>query len=335
MSRVAIAGLINLILVVGLYVFAGNSGIFSFGQMSFMAVGAYVAGNLVLPTTAGVPPATSLPGPLHGVTLAPIPAILVAAVVAALGALIVSLPLMRLNGIAASLAMFSVLVITHVVASNWTGTTGGTAGMSGVPLTTTMAESLVFAVCVICLAYAFQQSSIGIRLRASREDEIAAQSIGVGVFGERRVAFVLSGLIIGVGGALYAQFVGSFVPDSFYLTITFLTIAMLVVGGVNSLAGAVVGSVVISALAELLRRLEDGLEIGSVSIPARVGLQQVGLGVVMLGILLVRPAGLTRGREFALPRRLRLESGLATDIEVPASEDEKRIRSTVNTIRGG
>ena len=87
---------------------------------------------------------------------------------------------------------------------------------------------------------------------------------------------------------------------------TFLTIAMLVVGGMKSLSGAVIGTVFISAVAEALRRVEAGFHVGSILIQARSGLQEVGLGLLMLAVLIWRPKGLTGGRELALPRRLRL-----------------------------
>jgi branched-chain amino acid transport system permease protein len=301
LQRVVIAGLINLVLVIGLYVFVGNSGVFSFGQMSFMAIGAYTAGLLTLPNSSDGSISTQLPGFLHGMHLPSLPATIVAGAVAAVIGLVISIPLMRMAGLAASVAMFGVLVIVHVVASNWNDVTGGTAGMAGVPTSTTRNDALMWVLIALVIAYVFQLSRFGLRLRASREDEIAARALGIGVFNERRLAFALSAFVIGIGGALYGQFVGSFNPNAFYLEITFLTIVMAVVGGVNSLAGAVVGSMGISAIAELLRRLEGGVQLGSVHITGRLGLQQVGLAGIMLLALLLRPSGITGGREISWP----------------------------------
>lgn len=300
LDRVVIQWLINLILVVGLYVFIGNSGVFSFGQISFMAVGAYTAGLLTLSESAGVF-ITEWPGFLAGTRLPSVPATVVAGLAAAGVAAIIGVPLMRLSGMAASLASFAWLIIVNVVASNWDPVTGGLTGMAGVPITTNRDRVIIWAVLAIIAAAVFQQSKIGLRLRASREDEVAAQSIGVRVHRERWVAFVLSAFFMGVGGALFGQFVGSFNPDAFFLRITFLTIAMLVIGGLTSLSGAVLGTIVISVVTEFLRRVEvHEVGLGPLDTLARPGLQQVGLAVLMVGILLSRPRGLTNGKEIGL-----------------------------------
>jgi branched-chain amino acid transport system permease protein len=143
---------------------------------------------------------------------------------------------------------------------------------------------------------------MGLRLRAAREDEYAARSVGIRVFPERYVAFVLSAFLVGAAGFLYAQFLTSFTADEFFVQLTFLTIAMLVVGGINSLSGAVIGTVVVSVIAELLRRVEQGVDLGVVSIPDRPGIESVGLALLMLVILIFRPQGITGGREITLGR---------------------------------
>jgi branched-chain amino acid transport system permease protein len=164
---------------------------------------------------------------------------------------------------------------------------------------------------------------MGLRLRSSREDEVAARSLGIGVIRERTVAFVLSGFIVGIGGALFVQVIGTATPDQFYLSITFLVIAMLVVGGVNSLAGAVVGAIALSVALETLRRIEEGANLGFVHLPGRPGLSAVGLALTLLIILAVRPEGLTRGRELPVPGFLR--SGRARDDEPDGPAPSRRI----------
>ncbi|MGH3042451.1 MAG: branched-chain amino acid ABC transporter permease, partial [Gaiellaceae bacterium] len=98
-----------------------------------------------------------------------------------------------------------------------------------------------------------------------------------------------------------AQTLGLVTPDAFFLAITFLTLAMLVVGGISSLSGAVVGTIAISALAEILRRFEQGIDIGPVTADAPSGLREVGFAAVMLLILVLRPTGIVGGRELAFP----------------------------------
>lgn len=329
LQRSSLQMLINLVLVVALYTFVGNSGIFSFGLMSFMAVGAYVYALLVIPTETKELLLPGLPALLNDSSLSPLPATLVASVAAALLALVLALPIMRLSGITASLATFAILIIANAVVSNWQDVTGGTSGIAGVPLTLGRDEALIWATVTIVAAYLFQRSNLGFRLRASREDEVAARAIGIGVFNERSAAFIVSAFFAGVGGALYAQFVGSFSPEAFYLSLTFLTIAMLVVGGVRSLAGAVVGTLVVSSVAEILHHLEDGFSVGPAAIGARPGIREVGLALIMLLILLLRPNGITGGRELRWPRGPGLELrgpqiGMAPTVSQAAPADAER-----------
>jgi branched-chain amino acid transport system permease protein len=149
----------------------------------------------------------------------------------------------------------------------------------------------------ITLAWLFQQTRLCLRVRASREDEPAARALGIRVVPDRAASFVLSAFICGLAGGLYAQLSGSFGPDAFFLPTTFTVVAMLVVGGRYSLSGAVIGTLFVTAVAEGLRHIEAGVDLGVVHIPARPGLQEVGLAVALLLTLLLRPRGLTGGRE--------------------------------------
>jgi branched-chain amino acid transport system permease protein len=169
--------------------------------------------------------------------------------------------------------------------------------MLGVPTNVELTSATAVAIAVILGAYAFQHTRVGLRLRATREDEAAARSIGINIAAQRRIAFVVSAFIVGIGGFEYAQFYGSFTADAFYLNITFITIAMLVIGGSLSLAGAVTGAVVLSALLEILREIQDGVTIGSVVITSPAGLREIGAAIAMLVILLLRPAGLVGSSE--------------------------------------
>jgi branched-subunit amino acid ABC-type transport system permease component len=311
LDRVVIGMVINMIVVVGLYTYVGTSGVFSFGHAAFMAIGAYTGALCVIPgdTKAAILP--DLPGFLANLHLAPFPATLLAGGVSGLVALVLSAPLARLSGLTAGLATFALLNITNVVARNWQEVTRGTAGIAGIPTTTTIGTALGWALTATTVAWVFQRSRVGLRLRASREDEAAARAVGIGVALERRVALVLSAFFVGAGGAVYGMFIGSFNPDAFFLGITFLVTAMLIVGGMTSLTGAVLGTIVISAVDELLRRVEEGVDLGPVSIPARSGLREVGLALAMLAILILRPSGLTAGREIGWRRATHTKKSLS------------------------
>ena len=271
LDRVVVGMVINTILVVGLYTFVGVSGVFSFGHAAFMAIGAYAGAILVIPEETKPFVLPDLPGFLVDAHLSPLPATIVAGAIAAAVALVVAVPLARLSGLTAGLATFALLSIVNVVSRNWEQLTHGTAGVSGIPTTTTLWVALAWAAVAIGAAWAFQRSRVGLRLRASREDEAGARSIGIGVAAERTIAFVLSAFLAGVAGALLGMFIGSFNPDAFFLNITFLMVAMLIIGGMTSLTGAVVGTLAISSLSELLRRLEGGADLGLVELSAQAG----------------------------------------------------------------
>jgi branched-chain amino acid transport system permease protein len=308
LQRTVTEAFIRLVIVIGIYVFIGNSGVLSFGHVSFMAIGAYGSALLTIaPATKKI--ALKLPPAMAALVLPVVPAGIIAALVASLFAFLIGLPLMRLSGISASMGTFAALAIVFVVISNWKSVTGGQSALIGVPVYTNVWIALVYALLALVLAYAYQQSRFGLRLRASREDEVAAYAAGVNVRRERRIAFVFSAFIVAFGGVLHGHFLGLLSSGSFYLDITFITLAMLVIGGMNSLAGAVVGTVVVSTIGELLRLIESGFQVGGVHIGAPPGLKEVGLSLLMLLILIYRPQGITGGREIPWPVRRRAGAG--------------------------
>lgn len=316
--------LVELIVVVGLYMFVGNSGVLSFGHMSFMAIGAYTAALLTIPINMRRIILPQFPHLLAGVELPTIPAIILGALLAALVALVVAVPLMRLSGIAASIATFAFLVVVQVVISNSDSVTHGTGTLLGMPMDTTMFGAAGWALLAIATAFIFQESALGLRLRASREDEVAAKAVGINVARARLVAFVISAFFVAIGGALYGHLFGSIIPDAFYLSMTFVTIAMLVIGGVNSLSGAVIGTVVFSALGEMLRRIEEGVNLGLIQVPSRPGLREVALAAIMLIILLFRPSGLTGGKEIYWPwKKTYMRAGSEVLVSVSADPDQE------------
>jgi branched-chain amino acid transport system permease protein len=290
--------LVNLIVVIGIQLFVGNSGVLSFGHLTFMAMGAYTSALLTIPERSKRFMLPELPGWLMSAHLSTELAVLIAAAAAGVVGLLIAIPLMRLNGIAASIATFAVLIVAQVVLSNWTSVTRGTQTMIGVPLDTTMWSAFAWVVVALVVAYVFQGSRVALRLRATREDEVAARSAGIGVVRERCIAFAISAALVAIGGSLYGHLLGAFSPDAFYLTLTFTCVAMLVIGGIRSLAGAVVGVVAVTAISQLLIQLEAGVAVGATTIAAPAGFHEVGLAVAMLAILVLRPEGLTGGREF-------------------------------------
>ena len=296
LQQTIITALVDVVLTVGLYIFVGNSGIVSFGHATFMAIGAYLSGLLTIPVFVKASQFPHLPKLLASTQMSGVPGVIIPAAVAALIALLIAGPIMRLVGLAASIATFAVLLISQVVLVQVGSTT-----FVGLPLDMTLWSAFGWVAVAVVLAGLFQRSRFGYRLKASRDDEFAARAAGIDVTRERTIAFMLSAFVVGMGGALYGHLEGAFGPDSFYLSASFLMIVMLVTGGINSLAGAVIGSLVVSAIAEGLREIENGLNLGVVRIPARPGVSEVGLGILLVVILKFRPQGIMGGHEIAWP----------------------------------
>jgi len=301
LQRRATQGLVNLVAVVGLYVFVGNSGVLSFGNVAFMAVGAYVSALLTMKAAVKSVFLPDLPGFIASAEWPVFPGALAGGVAAALLAFVVGLPLMRLSGISASIATFAVLVITYVVLGNWTSVTGGQNSLMGLPIYIDLWTAFAWAVAAIVIAFVYQETRSALLLRASREDEAASEAGGIHIVRHRLIAFTISGFLSGISGVLLGHFLGTVRVETFYLDLTFLIVAMLVIGGIGSLTGAVLGAVVIAALTEILRQVEIGVDIGNLRLAAPPGLGDAILALLMLLIILFRPQGIAGGREIAWP----------------------------------
>jgi branched-chain amino acid transport system permease protein len=298
-----ITALVNVAIVDALYVFIGNSGVVSFGHMSFVAVGAWTAGVLSMPAAEKPAIMPNLAGFLRDTTVGNVPSLALAAAVGAAFALVVGLPLMRLSGLAAGIATFGVLEITHNVLRYWEKIGPGLNTFSAVPETTGLLQAVIGALIAIVVAFLYQRSRYGRMLRATREDAAAARAVGVSVYGQRLVAFTLSGALAGLAGGLYVHLL-PVNTELLYLNLTFITLAMLVIGGATSLWGAVVGAVVVSAVDSFLAEAENGVKVLGVSFDFPAGTRIVVVGALMAFVLIVRPSGLTGGRELPLPRTL-------------------------------
>jgi branched-chain amino acid transport system permease protein len=301
-NRTAIEMFINIMVVVGLYVFVGNSGLLSFGHISFMCLGAYMTAWLAIPPVMKSITLKGLPAWLLHTQLPMWVATPISGLFAALFALVVGRIIMRLSGIAASIATFGLLGVVNNVYSNWDSVTGGQGSIVGIPPTMNVWIGWLGAAIAILIAYLYSISRSGLALRATRDEAVAASASGIDIVRERLIAFVVSAFIIGLAGALYAHFLSIVNPGSFYLRTTFITLSMLVVGGMYSLSGAVSGVVAMSVLIQLFRDLEKGVSLGGVSIALPNGAQEIAIGIITIVILMYLPTGLTRNREFSWSR---------------------------------
>ena len=328
--------LCNLIVVLGLQVFIGNSGVYSFGQLGFAASGAYVAALLTIPATFTLLQTPELPKLIADAQLSPLPSTLIAAVASGLLAAVVGWPLMRTSTLAIPISTFAFLIVAYNVLANWDAVTGGSSGLVAIPRTTDVEVAGLWAGVAVVVALAFKWSASGYRLQASREDEVAARSIGIGLMRERLLAFTISAMLCGVGGALAVHESGTLSSNTFYFAASVTTITMLVVGGARSVLGAVVGTLAVATINELLLNLEEGASVfGLFSIGETPGLAAIGLGLILLVTMVVLPDGLSRGREAGElePIRRRLRSRPLSTSPAAAATDQGRPRPARGSAR--
>ncbi|QIE55993.1 branched-chain amino acid ABC transporter permease [Pikeienuella piscinae] len=311
-ERIATTMFVSMILVLGLQVFMGNSGILSFAHIGFMGVGAYTSAVLSIPERMKGMALPDLYPVLESVQLSPYATIIIGGLVAALVAAALSYPLMRLSDAAAVITSFALLVVLHTVITHWSAITNGPRTLFGLPEATTLWLACGAALLALLGAMLFKESRTGQLLRASRDDEVAAAAIGVNIVQLRWRAFILAALFAGIGGALWGHFVTSFSPRAFYLKETFLILSMLVIGGANTVTGAVIGTLIVTFSFEALRGLEAGINEAGVMADQVIGLTEIVLALAMIAVLSLRPGGLFPTREIgALLTRNRKSEGRA------------------------
>jgi branched-chain amino acid transport system permease protein len=315
LTRIVTVMFVSLILVLGLQLYMGNSGILSFAHAGFMGIGAYTSVLLSMTPAAKELTNSNLYPFLIPLHLPFFPSLLIGAVMAALIAAIFGYPLMRLSDAAAVITTFALLVITNVVMVHWDRVTNGPRTLFGVDNYTNLWTAVIFCVLTIFAVYFFKESRVGLRLRASRDDAYAAASIGINMVVMRWLAFIGSAFIAGLGGGLWAHFITSFTPYSFYLTETFVVLAMLVIGGPYSVSGAVIGTLIVTAAREILRAIENQINIMQIFPEGFFGFTEIVLAVVLILILIYRPTGILGSRELSWPFRAR--RAVAAEVNPP------------------
>jgi branched-chain amino acid transport system permease protein len=312
---------IFLILVLSLNLSNGFTGVFSLGHIGFMALGAYGSAILTLPLREKHEYLPDLPTWLAGMhfdfrlgffPLGFLVATVIAALLVSLVALLVGLVLMRLSGHFVAVATLGFLVIVRVLLFNADNLTRGSRTFSNVTPYTNLWWVWGWALLIIYVVWRIKRSSFGRAMFAQREDRWAAQSIGIEVMSPRLLAFVLSAFFTAVAGSLYAHFLTSFSPTVFYFDLTFKVITMLVVGGMGSVSGSIVGTALVVGLAELLRRLEDPSQL--------YGMSGIVLAILFILIIIFRREGLLGQREIMLDRLFMKGGGSEQEPKIPNAE---------------
>ena len=283
---------INLIAVLGIYMFIGTSGVPSFGHVAFMGIAAHLQALLTLnPAIKGML-LPNLPQWLARLELGLWPAMLITIAFVGIFALFIGIPFSRMGDAATGIVTMCFLAVIHNVLNAWETYTAGVKILYGIPEYCNLWTAAGLAMAMILVARFFRDSAAGLELRASREDKEAAQCTGVNVANRRLHAWILSAMVMAVAGALLVHFLTIVNPLQFYLGLTFSLIAMLIVGGLSTVSGVVLGTFFMTIVIEILRRIGEGVVIGPIHLPSFHGLTLMGTGAAIIIVMFWRPDGI-------------------------------------------
>jgi len=264
---------INIILAVGLNLIVGFSGQFSLGHAGFMAIGAYAAAII------------GSKSPTYGAFFG---AMLVGALLSGAVALLVGIPTLRLKGDYLAVATLGVSEIIRIFIINGGSITNGAAGILGIPNFTTWQMVYFFVVITTIATLNFLRSPIGRSTLSVREDEIAAESVGVNTTKIKIIAFVFGAITASIAGSLQAGFIGSVVPKDYTFINSINVLIIVVFGGLGSITGAIVSAIVLGILNMLLQ------DVASV--------RMIIYALALVWVMIFRPGGLLGTWELSLSR---------------------------------
>jgi branched-chain amino acid transport system permease protein len=277
--------IINLIAVLGLYMFIGTSGVPSFGHVAFMGIAAHIQALLTLNPIIKKMLLPELPTWLARTELSLWPAVLITVLSVGAFAFIIGIPFSRMGDAATGIVTICFLAIIQNVLLGWKKYTAGFKVLYSIPEYCGLWTACGSAIVIIAVARLFRDSIWGLKLRASREDKAAAQSIGANVANLRLLAWVASAMVMALAGALLVNFLTIVNPAQFYLGLTFSLIAMLIVGGLSTVSGAVAGAFFMTIVIEILRRIGEGPVIGPFDLPQIHGLSIMGTGAAIMAVM--------------------------------------------------
>lgn len=264
---------INIILAVGLNLIVGFSGQFSLGHAGFMAIGAYAAAII------------GSKSPTYGAFFG---AMLVGTLLSGAVALLVGIPTLRLKGDYLAVATLGVSEIIRIFIINGGSLTNGAAGILGIPNFTTWQMVYFFVVITTIATLNFLRSPIGRSTLSVREDEIAAESVGVNTTKIKIIAFVFGAITASIAGSLQAGFIGSVVPKDYTFINSINVLIIVVFGGLGSITGAIVSAIVLGILNMLLQ------DVASV--------RMIIYALALVLVMIFRPGGLLGTWELSLSR---------------------------------
>lgn len=284
----------------------GFTGQFSLGHAGFMAVGAYTTALMTMTPEVKqqIFYMAPLMSPLDTMTL-PFPlALLLGGIFAGFVAFLIGFPVLRLKGDYLAIATLGFAEIIRVIFTNTQNITNGALGLKGIPDITNLWWSFGTAVFTMLILLSLINSSYGRALKAIREDEIAAESMGISLFKHKNLAFIIGAFFAGVGGGLLGNLLGTIDPRMFNFTFTFNILLIIVLGGMGSFTGTVISAFIITIANEVLRFLDEEINLGFMTINGTVGLRAVVFSALLMVVVLFYRHGLMGKNEFSWDKLL-------------------------------
>ena len=292
---------IYIILALSLNLVNGFTGLFSLGHAGFMAVGAYTSALLTMSpalknTTFILEPIIP---PLANIHIPFLPALLLAGLMAALVGFLVGWPALRLRDDYLAIATLGFSEIIRVVLTNIQPITNGAQGLRALPRYSTTFVVWGVAFLAVIFMVALINSAFGRSCRAIRDNEIAAQAMGINVTRVKITSFVISCFMAGVGGALLGHYQTAIDPMFFRFVLTYNVLLIVVLGGTGSITGSVIGALVITISMEWLRFLDGPLNLIFIQTRGTPGIRMVAFSVLLLICVIFRQQGLMGNKEFS------------------------------------
>jgi branched-chain amino acid transport system permease protein len=292
---------IYVILVSSFNLIYGFTGQFSLAHAGLAAVGAYTVALLTLSPEAKqvsfmlAPPVW----PISVVQWPFVPSLVLGGLVAALVGFAIGGPALRLHGDYLLITTFGFSEIIRLLLCNMPGVCNGAMGLKGIPKNTNLTWVWGLALITLFVTKRLVDSSYGRALKCIRDDEIAAEAVGVNLSLHKVLSFVISSFFVGVAGGLLANLLGTVAPSTFKPDLTYAVITMAVLGGVQSLSGGVLAAGIYAISSELLRSIESPRQLFGFNYPGLPGLRALTLAVVLLLLILFYRRGLMGSNEFS------------------------------------
>ena len=301
LRRIMILIAINVIWAVTFNLVFGYTGQFSLGHAGLIAVGAYVTAILTMAPAQKEQNFFLAPmmWPLSQMEWSFLPALVTAGLLTAFVGFLVGIPSLQFRGDYMAIVTLGLAEIIRVVNMNLQTITNGSLGLKGIPSHTTLLWSWGAAVITIAFIATLVKSSYGRAFMAIRDDELAAGAMGIQVFRHKMIAFVIASFFIGIGGGLYACLLSTIDPNVFIFLLSYQVVTVVVLGGVGSITGNVLGAAVYVSLFELLRPIDGPIPIGPVTIPGQPGMRMVIFSIIFLIVILFYRRGIMGTSEFS------------------------------------